>query len=62
MDTPKSWRAIVDQPLHRNAAEIVVPGVLRHYDIQDLVKAIGPARLTMLDSSHPEAILPHLTK
>ena len=62
MDMPASWREIVDRPLHRNAAEIVVPGVLRHYDIPDLVKAIGPARLTVLDSSHPEALLPHLTK
>ena len=62
VDTPKSWREIVDQPLHRNAPEIVVPGVLRHYDIPDLVKAIGPARVTLLDSSHPEPLLPHLMK
>jgi cephalosporin-C deacetylase-like acetyl esterase len=40
-DAPTSFREIVDHPLHRNAPEIVIPGVLRHYDIPDLVKAIG---------------------
>ncbi len=41
-DTPTSFRSIVDEPLHRNAPEIVIPGVLAHYDIPDLIKAIAP--------------------
>jgi cephalosporin-C deacetylase-like acetyl esterase len=61
-DTPESFRAIVDEPLHRNAAEIVVPGVLRHYDIADLIKAIAPRPVTVLSSLHPEPLLPLLTK
>ena len=39
---PRLFRAILDEPLHRNAPEIVIPGVLTHYDIPDLVKAIAP--------------------
>lgn len=62
VDTPKSYREIVDEPLHRNAAEVVVPGVLRHYDIADLIKAIAPRQVTVLSSSRPEPLLPHLVK
>jgi len=61
-DAPKSYGEILDHPLHRNAPEITVPRVLQHYDLPDLVQAIGPKRLTLLDSSHPETLLPHLTK
>ena len=61
-DMPASYRAIVDEPLHRNAPEIVVPGVLRHYDIPDLIKAIAPRPVTVLNSLHPEPLLPHLLK
>jgi hypothetical protein len=46
-DTPASFRAILDDPLHRNAPEIVVPGVLRYYDIPDLIKAIAPRPVTI---------------
>jgi cephalosporin-C deacetylase-like acetyl esterase len=48
-DTPGSYRAILDEPLHRDAPEIVVPGVLRHYDIADLIKAIAPRSVTVLE-------------
>ena len=59
---PESYRDIVDEPLHRSAAEIVVPGVLRHYDIPDLIRAIAPRPVTVLNSLHPEPLLPHLMK
>ena len=61
-DAPASFRTIVDEPLHRNAPEIVVPGVLRHYDIPDLIKAIAPRSVTVLTSQHPEPLLPLLMK
>ncbi|MEO8593003.1 MAG: acetylxylan esterase [Candidatus Solibacter sp.] len=61
-DVPRSYREIVEQPLHRNAPEISVPGVLQHYDLPDLVRAIGPKRLTLLELNHPEPLLPHLTR
>jgi cephalosporin-C deacetylase-like acetyl esterase len=59
-DTPASFRNIVNEPLHRNAPEIVVPGVLRYYDIPDLIKAIAPLPVTVLTRGEP--VLPHLMK
>jgi len=59
-DTPASFHAIVDEPLHRNAPEIAIPGVLRYYDIPDLIQAIAPRPVTVLNSLHPEPLLPHL--
>ncbi len=58
-DTPQSFRAILDIPLHRNAPEIVIPGVLAHYDIPDLIKAIAPRPVT-IRNSQPDSLLPHL--
>jgi hypothetical protein len=46
----------------RLSGSIVVPGVLRHYDISDLIKAIAPRPVTVLNSLHPEPLLPHLLK
>jgi len=40
--TLTSYRMIVDQPVHRNVSEIVIPGVLQHYDTTDLLTAIYP--------------------
>jgi uncharacterized protein (TIGR03435 family) len=34
-----SYRSIVDEPLHRNVSEIVIPGVLKKYDVPDLIRA-----------------------
>jgi cephalosporin-C deacetylase-like acetyl esterase len=59
-DAPASFRAIPDEPLHRNAPEIVVPGALAHYDLPDLVRAIAPRRVSMVNSLHPGELLPHL--
>jgi len=36
------YRSIVDVPLHRNASEVAIPGVLRKYDVADLLRAIAP--------------------
>jgi len=41
-NTLMSYRMIVDQPVHRNVSEIVIPGVLQHYDTTDLLTAIYP--------------------
>ena len=41
-NTLTSYRLIVDQPVHRNVSEIVIPGVLQHYDTTDLLTAIHP--------------------
>jgi len=43
-----SYRAIVDDPLPKNVSEAVIPGVLLHYDLPDLVRAIAPRKVTVL--------------
>jgi cephalosporin-C deacetylase-like acetyl esterase len=37
-----SYLQIVEEPLHRGASEIVIPGVLKRYDTEDLARAISP--------------------
>ena len=43
-----SYRSILDEPLHRNISEVMIPGVLRKYDIEDLIKAIAPRPVTVI--------------
>jgi len=43
-----SYRSLLDAPLPTGAPEDVIPGVLRHYDIPDLERALKP-RLTESD-------------
>jgi hypothetical protein len=44
-----TWRAIVDRPLHRNASEVVVPGVLRRYDLPDLMRSVAPRPVVLVN-------------
>ena len=37
-----SYRSLIDAPLPTGAPEDIIPGVLLHYDIPDLVHALGP--------------------
>jgi hypothetical protein len=41
-DTLSTYRSVVDADVHRNVAEAVIPGVLLHYDLDDLLIAIAP--------------------
>lgn len=36
-----SYRSVVDTELHRNVAESILPGVLLHFDLPDIVTALG---------------------
>jgi cephalosporin-C deacetylase-like acetyl esterase len=47
-NTLTSYRMVVDQPAHRNVSEVVIPGVLRRYDVLDLVAATHPRPLTLV--------------
>jgi hypothetical protein len=40
--SPESYMGIVRQKMHEDVMDIVVPGVLRDFDLPDLVKALGP--------------------
>ena len=44
-----SYRMIVDQPVHRNVSEVVIPGVLRKYDLGDLLLALNPRPVEVID-------------
>jgi hypothetical protein len=44
-----SYRTALDAPLHRNLSEITIPGVLNHYDVGDLLVAIAPRPVTLLN-------------
>ena len=48
-DSLASFRAIATEPLHRNAPESMIPGVLRSYDIPDLIQAIAPRPVAFLN-------------
>lgn len=43
-----SYRSLLEAPMPIGAPEDVIPGVLLHYDIPDLVRALGP-RVTLTD-------------
>jgi cephalosporin-C deacetylase-like acetyl esterase len=44
-DSLASFRLIATESLHRNAPESMIPGVLRYYDIPDLIQAIAPRKV-----------------
>ncbi|MDR3699335.1 MAG: acetylxylan esterase [Candidatus Sulfopaludibacter sp.] len=44
-----AYRMIVDQPLHRNVSEVVIPGVLRKYDVAGLLLAAFPRAIAIVD-------------
>jgi hypothetical protein len=48
-NTLASYRMIVEQPIHRNVSEMVVPGVLRKYDTGDLLLALYPRPVTIVN-------------
>jgi hypothetical protein len=48
-ETPVSYRAFLDHPVHRGLPEILVPGVLRHYDIDDLMRALSPRPVALVN-------------
>ena len=44
-----SYRQIIDQPVHRNISEVVIPGVLRKYDTGQLLQAVYPRPVTIVN-------------
>jgi acetyl xylan esterase AXE1 len=43
-----SYRMVLDQPGHRNVSEVMIPDVLRHYDVGDLLIATAPRRAEVI--------------
>lgn len=48
-----SWYAVTQAKIHEGTAEIVVPGVLREFDLPDLVNLIAPRPLLLVDPRAP---------
>jgi cephalosporin-C deacetylase-like acetyl esterase len=48
-----SYRAIAETPIHRRVFSSVVPGVLGEYDLEDLVIAVAPRPVAMLNVRSP---------
>ncbi|MGC2297439.1 MAG: hypothetical protein WA476_01465 [Acidobacteriaceae bacterium] len=44
-----SYRMAVDDPMPRDLAQSAIPGVLRHYDLDDLVMAIAPRPVLVIE-------------
>jgi cephalosporin-C deacetylase-like acetyl esterase len=47
------YRAALDAGLHRNLSEVLIPGVLRHYDVPDLLIAVHPRPVTLVNTATP---------
>jgi hypothetical protein len=48
-----SYDAVVRHRIHRQVFESVVPGVLEHYDLPDLMAGLAPRRLSVIDAVDP---------
>jgi hypothetical protein len=44
-----SYRTALEAPLHKNLSEITIPGVLQHYDVPELLEAIAPRDVKLLN-------------
>ena len=47
--TPASYRAAVDHPVTREVYDVLIPGVLKKYDLPDLVAALKPRPVVLLN-------------
>jgi hypothetical protein len=52
-DTLISYRSVLDHSIHRNLPEIALPGVLASYDLDELMLAVGPRSLTVINPLDP---------
>jgi hypothetical protein len=48
-NTLLSYRLALNAPLHRNLSDIILPGVLRHYDVSDVLTNIQPRTVVFVN-------------
>jgi len=48
-DCLASYRSAIDRPVHRGLYEVAIPGVVRRYDVAELVEALKPREVTFLN-------------
>jgi dienelactone hydrolase len=46
-DLPPTYRTLATTPIHRQVFDVVLPNVLRHYDLPDLALAVSPRRVVI---------------
>jgi hypothetical protein len=46
-----SYRLALEAPLHRNLSDIILPGVLLKYDTADLLQAISPRMVVLVNAA-----------
>lgn len=51
--TLASYQSIVDHRIHRNVFEHVIPGVLKYYDLPDLVRMMNQRQVRIVDAVNP---------
>ena len=56
-NTLASYLMVLDQPLHRNISEVMIPGVLRKYDVGGLVLAISPRPVTIINPQDANGVV-----
>jgi hypothetical protein len=50
-NTLVSYRMALEAPLHRNLSDIVLPGVLLQYDVSELLQAISPRPVSIVNAA-----------
>ena len=48
-DTLASYRLAVDRPVNRGLYDVLIPGVLRKYDLPDLIAALKPRPVVVIN-------------
>jgi cephalosporin-C deacetylase-like acetyl esterase len=48
-ETLASYRLAVDQPIHRDLYDVLIPGVLKKYDLPEVVAALAPRPVVLLN-------------
>jgi dienelactone hydrolase len=46
---PAALRLAVERPVHRHLFEVAMPGVLTRYDLEDLIRAMAPRAVTVVN-------------
>jgi hypothetical protein len=48
-----SYRSVVEQRIHRNVLESIIPGVLKQFDLPELVASLAPRQALLVNPVNP---------
>ncbi len=48
-----SYRSVVEQQIHRNVLESSIPGVLKQFDLPDLLASLAPRKAVLVNPVNP---------